>query len=70
MMPELSGPELHAWLAARHPALARRVVFVSGGAFTPEASEYLESVENRQLGKPFEVRELQALVAEMVERAG
>ncbi len=70
MMPELSGPELHAWLAARHPALARRVVFVSGGAFTPEASEYLESVENRQLGKPFEVRELQSLVAEMVERAG
>jgi CheY-like chemotaxis protein len=68
MMPELSGTELHAWLVTHDPALADKVVFVSGGALTPEASEYLDSVKNRQLGKPFESAELRRLVAQMVEQ--
>ncbi len=69
MMPDLSGMELHAWLATHDPALARRVVFVSGGAFTPSAGEYLESVDNLKLDKPFDVAKLLALVAERVKLA-
>jgi fructose-bisphosphate aldolase class 1 len=61
--------ELHAWLATHDPALARRVVFVSGGAFTPSAGEYLESVDNLKLDKPFDVAKLLALVAERVKLA-
>jgi DNA-binding NarL/FixJ family response regulator len=31
MMPRKTGMELHAWLLAQHPALAARVVSLSGG---------------------------------------
>ncbi len=69
MMPDMSGMELHAWLADHDPALARRVVFVSGGAFTPSAGEYLQSVDNLKLDKPFDVAKLLSLVAERVKLA-
>ncbi|MCC6752103.1 MAG: response regulator [Deltaproteobacteria bacterium] len=54
MMPAMSGMELHAWLAAEDAALARHVVFVTGGAFTPGASEYLAKVGNLRVDKPFD----------------
>ncbi|MDP3156829.1 MAG: PAS domain S-box protein [Archangium sp.] len=63
MMPEMTGMELHAWLAARAPDLARKMVFVSGGAFTPNAQAYLEKLDNFELAKPFEPAELLQLVA-------
>jgi PAS domain S-box-containing protein len=66
MMPEMTGMELHAWLAEADPALARRVVFISGGAFTPRAAAYLEQVDNREFSKPFVHAELKALVAAMM----
>ena len=66
MMPQMTGMELHAWLVTRAPQLARRVVFVSGGAFTPSASAYLESVDNLEFTKPCDPSELKALVARFV----
>lgn len=62
MMPDLTGMELHAWLATANPALARRVVFMSGGAFTPRAGEYLAGVDNLKLDKPFDLPGLLELV--------
>ena len=69
MMPELSGMELHAWLATHDPALAKKMVFVSGGAFTPRASEYLARLENLQLAKPFDQDKLRQLAGELVAKA-
>jgi DNA-binding response OmpR family regulator len=62
MMPEMSGMELHGTLAERRPEAARRLAFLTGGAFTAEASGYLESVPNPWIEKPFDTRELRALV--------
>ncbi len=70
MMPEMTGMELHAWLVAQAPELARRVIFVSGGAFTPNASAYLASVSNPQLQKPFEPAELKKVVGRVVTTSG
>ncbi len=69
MMPEMTGMELHAWLAIHVPRLARRVVFISGGAFTPNAAAYLERLDNLELAKPFEPAELQRLVATLMNTA-
>jgi PAS domain S-box-containing protein len=52
MMPELSGMALHAELRAIDPALADRMIFVTGGAFTEAAREFLERVPNPRLEKP------------------
>ena len=62
MMPGLSGAELYERLKARSPSTAERVVFLTGGAFTSAARQFLDSVSNRRLEKPFDARALEALV--------
>ena len=42
MMPRVSGMEVHRWLQDKHPQLAPKLVFMTGGAFTPNAGKYLE----------------------------
>ena len=69
MMPDMTGMELHAWLATHHPDLADRVVFMTGGVFTTRAAEYLASVDNPRVNKPFEADELASVVAALVSRA-
>ncbi len=66
MMPQMSGMELHAHLLEAAPEQAGRMVFLTGGAFTPSAREFLASVSNRCIDKPFDVMELRALVSERV----
>jgi signal transduction histidine kinase len=62
MMPEMDAPVLYDELRAIAPAQAERMVFVTGGAFTVRAREFLESVPNPRLGKPFDIEALVALV--------
>jgi len=52
---------------AQSPELARRVVFVTGGALTTaRVEDFLRSVPNPTLEKPFGMPEIQALVARML----
>ncbi|QRO01671.1 response regulator [Archangium violaceum] len=66
MMPEMSGMELHQELEHRAPELARRMVFLTGGAFTPNARAFLERVGNPRVEKPFCAQELRELVQSLV----
>jgi PAS domain S-box-containing protein len=63
MMPDMTGMDLFAEVARRHPGLERRFIFMTGGAFTPRAAEFLAQVSNRRLEKPFETAVLRATVA-------
>ena len=51
-MPGMSGMALHAELQSFAPDLARRMVFLTGGADTPRAREFFETVSNPRLDKP------------------
>jgi PAS domain S-box-containing protein len=53
MMPGMTGMDLYEELAQRRPVLARRMVFMTGGAFTPRAAEFLATVHNPTISKPF-----------------
>ncbi|HEY5957885.1 MAG TPA: response regulator [Polyangiaceae bacterium] len=66
MMSGMSGMALHEWLSVRDPTLANQVVFVTGGAFTPRASQYLAKVTNVTLEKPFDRETLKRIVASLV----
>lgn len=55
MMPDVSGMDVHAWVVREAPELLARMVFMTGGAFTRNAGEFLERVPNPHLEKPFEV---------------
>lgn len=66
MMPEMSGMEFFAELTRRFPHLAGRVVFVSGGAFTPDAQAFLDRVGNGRLDKPFDTANVRDVVQRML----
>ncbi|MGD8318103.1 MAG: response regulator [Myxococcales bacterium] len=67
MMPEMSGMEVYEEVSARRPDLASRFVFMTGGAFTPQAREFLKATPLVCLHKPFELDQIRDLVR---ERAG
>ncbi len=69
MMPELSGMDLHAELARSRPALADEIIFLTGGAFTLGAREFLDRIPNPHLSKPFNWAELRALIALRLTRS-
>jgi two-component system, cell cycle sensor histidine kinase and response regulator CckA len=63
MMPELSGMDFHRELASVDAELAQQVIFLTGGAFTLSAREFLDCVPNPHLSKPFNWTQLRALIA-------
>ncbi len=66
MMPDMTGMELYAKVRDIAPVLAERTVFLTGGAFTPGAREFLARVPNARIEKPFEPDALRALVARVL----
>ncbi len=63
MMPEITGMDLHAAVLALDPAQASRMVFVTGGAVTTRARDFVATVGNPVLDKPFDVRKLREVIA-------
>ena len=67
MMPEVSGMEVYREVTAKLPESASRFVFMTGGAFTPDAREFLETASVVCLEKPFELRQIRELVVDRAE---
>jgi signal transduction histidine kinase len=66
LMPEMTGMDLHAELLRTAPRMAGRLVFMTGGAFTARAREYLDKVENPRIEKPFDAQHLRLLIQRML----
>jgi PAS domain S-box-containing protein len=66
MMPVQTGVEFYQELSMVSPEHLARIIFVTGGAFTVKAREFLDRVSNPRLEKPFQIRELRQLVSERV----
>jgi PAS domain S-box-containing protein len=62
MMPEMSGIDFFERATERDPAHGDRFVFMTGGAFTPKARAFLESVPNERVEKPFDIPKLRELI--------
>lgn len=65
MMPEMTGMDFYESLAQLAPEQQRRLVFLTGGAFTDRSRAFLEQVSARLLVKPFDAATLLSLVAEV-----
>jgi signal transduction histidine kinase/CheY-like chemotaxis protein len=70
MMPDLTGMDLYELLAKELPALLPRFVLMTGGATSPKARAFLESVPVPRIQKPFRPEELFALLARICDPAG
>ena len=66
MMPQLSGMAVHAELIKVRPEQAGRMIFLTGGAFTPEARAFLAAASIVHIEKPFDAQHLRDLVNDRV----
>lgn len=62
MMPEMTGMDLHRELSRVAPDQAARMVFLTGGAFTPAARLFLADPSRERIEKPFDHVNLRAIV--------
>jgi signal transduction histidine kinase/ActR/RegA family two-component response regulator len=69
MMPGMSGMEFAAELERRHPALRMRTMFLTGGAVTPAAEQFLDRPDVVYMTKPVRLRDLDARLRELADRA-
>jgi nitrogen-specific signal transduction histidine kinase/CheY-like chemotaxis protein len=65
MMPDVSGEHVYRAVRERSPGLLPRFVFMTGGAFTERAQEFLAHFDGRQLEKPFNIDEVESLLSEI-----
>ncbi len=64
MMSGMTGMDFFETLRTQHPALALRVVFMTGGTFTPRGQAFLRSTGNATLTKPVDPVALRRLIAD------
>jgi CheY-like chemotaxis protein len=62
MMPVMDGAQLYHEIQRVAPELVERIIFMTGGAFTAAAREFLDTVANPRIDKPFDLDTLRALV--------
>jgi PAS domain S-box-containing protein len=68
MMPDVDGVDVYRYVAEKRPELVPRLVFITGGAYTTRVQDFLASVDNPRLEKPFSTEELQRAIANVCAR--
>jgi CheY-like chemotaxis protein/two-component sensor histidine kinase len=68
MMPEVTGAEIYEELSRTAPDQAKRMIFLTGGAFTDSSRTFLDRVSNPCIQKPFEVANILKVIARIPRR--
>ena len=66
LMPRRTGVELYQQVHAADPSLAKKIVFLVGGGYSPSLSDFLQTVSNAKLAKPFDLVGVQDLLARLL----
>jgi signal transduction histidine kinase len=67
MMPQMTGMELYDKISEVAQEQASRIIFFTGGAFTPMARDFLKKTPNLCIEKPFEIASLEKLINERIQ---
>ncbi len=68
LMPDLTGMDLHDELLRLDAGFSDRLVFMTAGAFTPKARQFLSRVKNPVIEKPFDLDGLAETVQGVLRR--
>jgi PAS domain S-box-containing protein len=68
-MPGVDGEQLYRKVKILNPDLAARIIFVTGDTVSPKSRSFLEWTGNRWFSKPFNIRELEEVVANFLSQA-
>jgi len=66
MMAEVTGRQFYEELCQQAPELARRVIFMTGGAYTPASLDFVARMTSPLIAKPFKAEELDKLLAPLL----
>ena len=66
MMPDVTGMDLYEETQHAHPELVDAFIFLTGGAFTPRARDFLDTAKVARLEKPFNLVTLLSMVRKKV----
>ncbi len=69
-MPVMGGKALWAFIKEKYPELTECVIFTAGSSIGEDTQDFLKSTGRPRLMKPFHLRELRRIVAEVIESAG
>jgi PAS domain S-box-containing protein len=67
LMPEMTGMALDEAVRERFPAVASRMVFLTGGVFTKQAEEFLATTHRPCIRKPFTAEALRGAVRSVLD---
>jgi len=62
-MPDMDGEALYKKVREHNPKLAERIIFITGDTVSAAARSFLDSTGNRWLRKPFNIAEVEGMVA-------
>jgi len=62
MMPEMTGMDLHEEIQRVAPNQVERMVFMTGGAVTTRARDFVATVPNPVIDKPFDTKMLREMI--------
>jgi diguanylate cyclase (GGDEF)-like protein len=66
MMPEMTGMELYEEIVRAAPHQAASMVFLTAGAVTTRAREFVATISNPVVAKPFDVQSLRDMIGQRV----
>jgi signal transduction histidine kinase len=67
MMADMTGSQLYEELSQLLPEQARRMIFMTGGAFTPTSIDFVARMSGSILTKPFKLDELELLLTPLLQ---
>ncbi len=65
-MPDMDGEKLYQTVRTTMPALANRIVFLTGDTVSPHTRLFLESTGNRWVSKPFHIKDILQVVQDVL----
>jgi PAS domain S-box-containing protein len=66
MMPEMTGSDFYAALTETAPEQAGRIIFITGGAFSPASQSFLDRVPNPCFEKPCDIQKLRSAIRQQI----
>ncbi len=66
-LPDIDGKGVWQWITRHRPAMAERVVFMTGDTLSPGSHRFLQEAGRPVLAKPVAMAELNRMVATVLE---
>ncbi|HXL72826.1 MAG TPA: ATP-binding protein, partial [bacterium] len=68
-MPDMNGVDLYKNVARKFPGLEKKIIFITGGIFSDDIKDFLKSIPNTCLEKPFNFDEVRQAVSGVVDES-